>query len=64
MSILRRLRNLERLREPELPVIEPLQTPLPRQIGGLSPQIGGIAPILPTILPILPTQTITLPAGS
>ena len=63
MSILRRLRNLERLREPELPVIEPLQTPLPRQIGGLSPQIGGIAPILPTILPVLPTQTITLPGG-
>ena len=63
MSILSRLRNLERLREPGLPVIEPLQTPLPRQIGGLSPQIGGIAPILPTILPILPTQTITLPGG-
>ncbi len=61
MSILSRLRNLERLREPGLPVIEPLQTPLPRQIGGLSPQIGGIAPILPTILPVLPTQTITLP---
>ena len=51
------------MREPGLPVIEPLQTPLPRQIGGLSPQIGGIAPILPTILPILPTQTITLPGG-
>jgi len=63
MSILSRLRNLERLREPGLPVIEPLQTPLPRQIGGLSPQIGGIAPILPTILPVLPTQTITLPGG-
>jgi hypothetical protein len=63
MSILSRLRNLERLREPGLPVIEPLQTPLPRQIGGLSPQIGGIAPILPTILPVLPTQSITLPGG-
>ena len=48
---------------PTLPVIEPLQTPLPRQIGGLSPQIGGIAPILPTILPVLPTQSITLPGG-
>ena len=34
---------------PALPVIEPLQTPLPRRIGG----IGSM----------LPTQTITLPGG-